>query len=115
MAFTMLISPRKIDFLIQESFESTQKSMLHSFFRCKIYSNCMNILDVSSVLKDFYYSTSGDQWYNNSNWLTSKPLNAWFGIVTNIFGEVIEIHLPGNCLEGGMESTFLHSINMKKY
>jgi len=34
----------------------------------------------SLALVDLYNSTDGPNWYNQTNWLTSKPVSKWYGI-----------------------------------
>ena len=49
--------------------------------------------DISrEVLLDFYKSTNGDGWKNNTNWCSDKPLSEWYGISTDQNGEVITIN-----------------------
>lgn len=47
----------------------------------------------------FYNALGGDNWYNNENWCSDKPLDEWYGINTSL-GNVIEISLSGNNLSG---------------
>lgn len=30
-------------------------------------------------MEEFYYSTNGDNWIHNDNWLTEKPIDEWYG------------------------------------
>ena len=50
----------------------------------------------------FYEATGGDNWTNNENWCSDKPLDEWYGIQTNQKngGNVISIHLSENNLNG---------------
>ena len=70
------------------------------------------IFVVSSVLDDepdnrgdlialiaLYYATGGRDWKNSENWLTSEPLDSWYG-VTIVGGRVTELHLFANRLSG---------------
>lgn len=41
-----------------------------------------------SYLGKFYEATGGSGWRNNANWLTSKPLNEWYGVETDAEGNV---------------------------
>ena len=47
----------------------------------------------------FYNATGGDNWTDNTNWCSNKPLSEWKGIKTN-GGLVKEIDLTGNNLTG---------------
>ncbi len=59
----------------------------------------------SLALVAYYESTNGDQWVDNSGWLTDNPVGSWVGIeeVANVAGEgepedwrVIVIDMPRN-------------------
>ena len=53
-----------------------------------------------AVLESFYRSTNGDQWVNNSRWLSDLPLDMWHGVTTDDEGRVSAIRLEGNKLGG---------------
>lgn len=55
--------------------------------RIPIYADWMEV---------FYNSTNGDKWANNTNWLSEKPLDQWYGV--NYNGS--EINLSNNNLTG---------------
>lgn len=46
-----------------------------------------------------YYATNGDQWKNNTNWCSDKPLNEWYG-VSGSNGHVESLLLSENKLSG---------------
>ncbi len=51
----------------------------------------------SLVLVELYYSTNGDNWTNNNNWLVfGQPLDTWYGIETDAEGCVTCIDLDGS-------------------
>lgn len=54
------------------------------------------------ILIKFYYATNGDQWGNNTNWCSDKPVGEWFGIVVDHQGFVmsIDFHEQNNNLSG---------------
>lgn len=55
----------------------------------------------SLALVDFYNSTNGPKWLNNTNWLTSSPLDTWYGITLDAnTHRVTRLALNGNRLEG---------------
>ena len=66
--------------------------------------NDLHLLDLPfcddrKVLVEFYHATDGANWTNNTNWLSSRPLDTWHGVTTN--GErVTQLHLPDNRLSG---------------
>lgn len=48
-----------------------------------------------------YKATNGDNWTNNTNWCTDKPLSEWYGIgVDRVTGRVNMLNLPQNNLTG---------------
>ncbi len=53
-----------------------------------------------AALTSFYAATDGENWEQNTNWLSDKPLQSWFGVITDTQGRVIGISLDGNGLEG---------------
>lgn len=57
-----------------------------------------NVSASVAALTAFYFSTGGDSWVNNDNWLTGA-LNTWHGIATQN-GDVTGINLQGNGLAG---------------
>ncbi len=53
----------------------------------------------SLALVALYKSTDGDQWTNNTNWLTNRPLSDWYGITVSR-DRVTSIELSDNNLNG---------------
>ena len=53
-----------------------------------------------AVLIAIYEVTDGANWTNNANWLTDRPLNEWYGVVTSPNGLVAELKLEANGLTG---------------
>ena len=51
------------------------------------------------ALIEFYKATGGDNWINNENWCSDKPIQEWYGITT-YEGLVTEIDLKFNNLDG---------------
>ena len=51
------------------------------------------------ALAALYKATNGDDWANNANWLTDRPLGQWFGVQVTA-GHVTRIHLANNNLSG---------------
>ncbi|MEP4599140.1 MAG: LamG-like jellyroll fold domain-containing protein, partial [Cyclobacteriaceae bacterium] len=60
--------------------------------------------DPRDILMDFYNSTNGDNWVDNSNWGTDAPLNDWYG-VDAIEGVVTTLSLVGNNLTGTLPAS----------
>ncbi len=51
------------------------------------------------ALIDLYTSTDGENWTNNTNWLTDTPICQWHG-VTVVDGKLTELVLSNNNLQG---------------
>ena len=54
-----------------------------------------------AALIEFYKATNGENWKNNTNWCSDKPLNEWYGISANL-GQVARIRLSNNQLSGSI-------------
>jgi len=52
----------------------------------------------------FYRSANGENWINNSNWLSDAPLNTWYGVTTDDSGRVTKLELGYNELSGTIPS-----------
>ncbi len=55
-----------------------------------------------AALVALYDSTGGNNWVNNTNWKSDKPLNEWYGIETDNTGRVESIDLHGRGLTGSI-------------
>ena len=53
-----------------------------------------------TALIEFYKATNGDNWKNNTNWCSDKPISEWYGVYTNKLGYVISLDLAKNNLVG---------------
>ena len=56
------------------------------------------------ILIDLYNTTGGDNWTNNTNWLSDEPLGDWHGVTTDGGGRVTKLDLTENRLSGRMPS-----------
>ncbi|MBE6245909.1 MAG: hypothetical protein E7110_00630 [Bacteroidales bacterium] len=65
------------------------------------------------ALIEFYKATGGDNWVNNTNWCSDKPVGEWYGIRTDDLGFVIEISLMQNNLKGSMPKLIGELKNLK--
>ena len=52
----------------------------------------------------FYFGTDGTNWTTDTNWLSTTPMNEWFGVSTNAAGRVIGLDLESNNLNGTVPS-----------
>ena len=53
-----------------------------------------------AVLETFYRATGGDDWKDNSNWLSDAPLGDWYGVRVDGDGLVKNLSLRNNNLTG---------------
>jgi Leucine-rich repeat (LRR) protein len=70
------------------------------------------------ALEAFYTATNGDNWYNNTNWLSEEDVNDWFGISV-VGGHVTKLDLLYNNLTGTIPTeigdlTYLDRIEIKE-
>ena len=52
------------------------------------------------ALQAFYRATGGDDWNDNTNWLSDEPLAEWYGVAVDGSGRVIYLELEDNNLTG---------------
>ena len=71
-----------------------------------------------AALEAFYHATGGDDWTNNTNWLSDVPLGEWYGVRTTENGRVDNLSLRNNNLTGQipaaiglLDSLFILSLN----
>ena len=56
--------------------------------------------DDKDVLTEFYNSTNGTNWADNSSWLSSQPIRTWHGVTNDANGRVNGLYLWENGLSG---------------
>lgn len=66
-------------------------------------------------LIELYNYTKGDEWLNNTNWCSERPLNEWYGIKQDSLGYVISIDLSNNNLTGYAQITFDDFSNLSTF
>ena len=54
------------------------------------------------VLVALYEATDGDNWLENRNWLSNRPIGDWYGVIADDSGRVIELNLSENELSGSI-------------
>jgi Leucine-rich repeat (LRR) protein len=70
------------------------------------------------ALIDFYNSTNGANWYDDSNWLTGDSCaNQWYGVTCDNSDNITKLLVPYNNLEGVVPAsiadlTFLEELNL---
>lgn len=52
------------------------------------------------ALAALHGATSGENWTNDANWLSDRPLDEWHGVETDADGRVTSVDLPENGLVG---------------
>lgn len=67
----------------------------------------VNLKDIErEALIELYKTTGGDNWGDNTNWCSDKPVSEWLGISVTENGEVRGIVLLGNGLTGTLPESF---------
>lgn len=69
--------------------------------------NAPSFAEQKEALEILYKETNGDNWNNHNNWLSEKPINEWYGVNNDIWGEfsvignyVLRLRLNNNNLIG---------------
>ena len=57
-------------------------------------------LEDREVLVKLYDAMDGDNWTNNANWLTERPIREWHGVTNDARGRVVGLVLEWNGLTG---------------
>ena len=66
------------------------------------------------ALEDFYRSTDGAQWTNNSKWMKGDPCqDGWYGIYCSQGGRVLELALVYNLLSGPLPDSITDLDNLQ--
>ena len=58
-----------------------------------------------AALEALYQATNGNQWYDNTNWLSNNDLSTWYGVSMRD-GDVVALDLSFNDLSGILPSAF---------
>ena len=67
-----------------------------------------------NALIAFYKATNGDNWTNNTNWCSDKPLSEWHGVEINKKNRVIGLNLSKNNLTSRIPTELGNLTNLKK-
>ena len=62
----------------------------------------------------FYNATGGDDWTDNTKWLSDAPIGEWYGITTDASGRVIVMDLHDYGLSGQLPSGLSNLANLKR-
>ena len=57
-------------------------------------------LEDREVLVKLYDALDGENWTNNTNWLTERPIREWYGVTNDVSGRVTGLLLDGKELTG---------------
>ena len=66
------------------------------------------------TLVALYNATNGDNWGNNYNWLSDRPIGEWWGVTTDDSGRVIELQLDVNELRGEIPAALGSLVKLKR-
>ena len=66
------------------------------------------------VLVGLYDAMDGENWANNTNWLTDRPIREWYGVINDASGRVVELVLGWNELTGEMPEELGSLTNLKR-
>ena len=94
------LHPRFINGEIVWQFESTRKFDLKDVKSVEFITTEQSLARTREALVDFYKAMDGDHWRNNTNWCSDKPLDEWYGIMTNNRPYVWYLGLENNNLKG---------------
>lgn len=100
---------------------SSQEDRERFFFSRKtpkggMKAGCMYVMDINSdkiqqegqrereALAEFFRTTNGSAWKNQTNWCSDSPLNDWYGIKG--LANVVQLDLIDNQLEGTLPESF---------
>ena len=67
----------------------------------------------STALVALYEATDGDNWTDNTHWLSDRPLGEWHGVTTDADGRVTELNLKENQLSGAIPAELGNLSNLQ--
>ena len=66
------------------------------------------------VLVELYGALDGENWNNNANWLTERPIREWYGVINDASGRVTRLLLESNGLAGEIPKELGSLSNLKR-
>ncbi len=67
-----------------------------------------------NALIAIYNALGGENWTNNTNWCSDKPLGEWYGVTVNEYGSVYSLFLTGNNLDGYLPAEIGDLLHMRR-
>ena len=87
-----------------------EEALILRSFPCK-HVNVTTSTEDRVSLENFFHSTDGQNWINNTGWMKGDPCtDMWFGVCCSDSGRVTEINLPSNFLLGQLPQ-FISSLD----
>ena len=71
-------------------------------------------LEDREVLVQLYSALDGENWNNNTNWLTERPIREWHGVTNDASGRVTRLLLDSNGLAGELPKELGSLSNLKR-
>lgn len=62
-----------------------------------------------------YNALGGENWINNTNWCSEKPLSEWYGVTVDQYGYVNSLFLTGNNLYGYLPVEIGNLLHLKAF
>ncbi len=84
------------------AFGSTKVSASYDSATARATVEVAPTLTDREILEIFYEATGGDDWTDNTNWLSDKDLSEWHGVGAHFEGRVNTLSLRGNNLVGAI-------------
>ena len=66
------------------------------------------------ALVELYNALDGENWTNNANWLTERPIREWYGVTNDAGGRVTRLLLDSNGLAGKIPKDLGSLSNLKR-
>ena len=71
-------------------------------------------LEDREVLVELYNALDGENWTNNTNWLTERPIREWYGVTNDASGRVNGLLLDGKELTGDLPAELGSLSNLQR-
>ncbi len=71
-------------------------------------------LEDRAVLVELYNALDGENWTNNSNWLSDRPIREWKDVTNDADGRVNGLYLTNNNLSGDIPAALANLANLEE-